>query len=87
MEKEAELKDHESLSRSTRDRRKLAGRREEITDEGIEGQGICGGGNDQTEERPGVSQIVLGGLLGWGHISSPRSGLVPLLAGRAAMPE
>lgn len=60
MDKEAELKDHESLSRSARDRRKWAGRREGIIDEGIEGQGICGGENDQTEERPGVSQIVLG---------------------------
>ena len=32
-------------------------------------------------------RLSWGSLLGWGHISSPRSALVSLLAGRAAMPE
>lgn len=55
MDEEAEFKDHESLSRSTKNRRKWDGRRKETIDKGIKGQGHLWRRNDQTEERPAVS--------------------------------
>ena len=59
MDEEAEFKDHESLSRSTKNRRKWARKRKQTIDKGMEGQEHLWRRNDQTEERPGVSQIVL----------------------------
>ena len=54
-DQEAEFKDRESLSRSTKNRRKWAGRRKGTTDKGIKGRGHLWRRSDQTEERPAVS--------------------------------